>query len=61
VNQPIKTEVVIVVPPALVEDIDALTELYAQKLDGDRDATRRLVETSILQHGIRCLREGLDK
>jgi len=60
-NTPIETEVTIVVPPALVEDLDALTELYVRKLDGDRDATRRLVETSILQQGMRCLREGLDK
>jgi hypothetical protein len=61
VNTPIKTEVTIVVPPQLVEQIDALSELYVQKLDGDGEAIRRLVETSILTHGIRCVREGLDK
>jgi hypothetical protein len=57
----VETKVVIVVPPTLVEDVDALTELYVRKLDGDPAATRCLVETSILQHGIRCVREGLDK
>lgn len=61
VNTHINTEVTITVPAQLVEQIDSLTELYVQKLDGDRVAIRRLVETSMMQHGIRCLTEGLDK
>jgi hypothetical protein len=53
--------VVVVVPSLLVAELDALTELYVQKLDGDRVAVRRLVETSMMQHGIKALKEGLDK
>ena len=60
-NERIEAKDVIVIPVALAADIDALTELYIAKLDGDRVAIRRLVETSLLQHGIAALREGLDK
>lgn len=60
-NERVATKDVILIPPALASDIDALTELYMRKLDGDLVAVRRLVETSILQHGIKALMDGLDK
>ena len=57
-NEPIETRVVITVPPALTADFEALVELYVTELDGDRDAVRRLVETSVITHGMRVLKEN---
>ena len=60
-NQPIKTEVVIVVPPALVPAIDHLVTEYALATKEEPGACRRAVEIAVIQRGVAAVREGLKK
>jgi len=61
VSPPIKTEVKITVPPALLEQLDTLVTEYALKHKEDPDHCRRMLEITALQRGIASLRKDITK
>lgn len=59
-NQPIESKAVIVIPPALVPAIDHLVTEYAlAHKEEPGEAVRRIIEITVLQRGIRAVREGM--
>lgn len=60
-SPPIKTEAKITVPPALVEQLDALITEYSLKYGEAPEDCRRMLEITALQRGIASLRKDLTK